>query len=185
MWGWIVTKITIENQETKLKTLIKDLGIEVKNLTLNDANADYENVKLFSKDVLTKKNYSLKVKDAETVGKVFQQLEKLEITDAFVSRLNHSKLDSLKKEVKIMAIKAAKNKATYLLNAIDEQIGKALIVEERENNLAQFGNSKVRGNSMLSNFRIGRGDKQEDINNEIQFKKIKIEAFIFVKFGIK
>lgn len=73
---------------------------------------------------VNKKEYTLKVKNAIELGRMFQELEKLEITDAFISKVNHSKIDSLRKEVRILAIKAAKDKADYLLTAIGEQTGK-------------------------------------------------------------
>ena len=180
-------KVTIESQEEKLKTYLKDIGVDIKNLYLSDANADYVKVKWRTKDVLTKKDYTLKVYTATTVGQVFQQLDKLEITDAFIAKVYHSKLDSLKKEVKILAIKAAKNKADYLLTAIGEQTGKPLIVQERENDIKPISGVNIRGSRSegiyYSNpFIDGISQDKEE---ELQFKKIKIEAFIYVKFAIK
>jgi uncharacterized protein YggE len=180
-------KVTIESQEEKLKTYLKDIGVDIKNLYLSDANADYVKVKWRTKDVLTKKDYTLKVSTATTVGQVFQQLDKLEITDAFIAKVNHSKLDSLKKEVKILAIKAAKNKADYLLTAIGEQTGKPLIIQECENGISQKAGVTLKGSRsietpyIIDGINIRGSDKEE----ELQFKKIKIEAFIYVKFAIK
>lgn len=180
-------KVTIESQEEKLKAYLKDIGVDIKNLYLSDANADYVKIKWRSKDVLTKKDYTLKVSTATTVGQVFQQLDKLEITDAFIAKVDHSKLDSLKKEVKILAIKAAKNKADYLLTAIGEQTGKPLIVQERENGITPISGVNYRGSRAsetayyVDGVKVTGNDKEE----ELQFKKIKIEAFIYVKFAIK
>ena len=174
-------KVTIEIQEEILKTYLKDIGVDIKNLYLSDANADYVKVNWRTKDVLTKKDYTLKVSNATTVGQVFQQLDKLEITDAFIAKVNHSKLDSLNKEVKILAIKAAKNKADYLLTAIGEQTGKPLIVEERENGITSRAKVLYSGRYVDG----VRSTSDSDNEEELQFKKIKIEAFIYVKFAIK
>lgn len=178
-------KVTIEEQEEKLKNAVKLLGIDLTNLYLSDANADYVKVRWQKKDVLTKKDYTLKVSNATTVGQVFQELEKLEITDAFISRVSHSKLDSLRKEVKIMAIKAAKDKADYLLTAIGEQTGKPLIIKENETlPLSNLTGVNIRGGRSESFFIDGVKvrDKEDD---EIQFQKIKIQTSIYVKFSIK
>ncbi len=180
-------KVTIEEQEEKLKTAIKLLGIDLTNLYLSDANADYVKVRWQKKDVLTKKDYTLKVTNATTVGQVFLELEKLEITDAFISRVNHSKMDSLKKEVKIQAIKAAKDKADYLLTAIGEQTGKPLVIKENEilHNQTR-ANVNIRGSRSESTEYFIDGIKVSDKeNNEIQFQKIKIQTSIYVKFSIK
>ena len=181
-------KVTIESQEEKLKASLKEVGIDIKQLSLSDANADYVTVKWMKKDVITKKNYTLKVSDATTVGLAFQQLEKLEITDAFISRVNYSKLDSLKKEVKIQAIKAAKNEADYLLSAIGEQTGKPLVVQESEKPVTArtAGVAIGRGrNRMKMKAYSDEASNEGEKEDEIQFEKIKVEAAIYVKFSIK
>jgi uncharacterized protein len=180
-------KVTIEEQEEKIKSAVKSLGIDLTNLFLSDANADYVKVYWWTKDVLTKKNYTLKVSDATTVGKVFKELEKLEITDANISRVNHSRLDSLRKAVKIIAIKAAKDKADYLLVAIGEQTGKPLVIKENEilPNRA-LANVSFRGSrSSETEYYVDGVKMKSDDSNEIQFQKIKIQTSIYVKFSIK
>lgn len=178
-------KVTVESQEEKLKTYLKDIGVDINNLYLSDATADYVKVKWWTKDVLTNKDYTLKVSNATIVGQVFQQLDKLNITDAYISKVNHSKLDSLKSEVKILAIKAAKNKADYLLSAIGEQTGKPLIVREIENTTQTPGvYSQTRG-SRSSYFIDGQKVVGSDKLDDLEFKKINIEAYIYVKFEIK
>ncbi len=180
-------KITIESQEEKLKALLKEINIPTSNLYLSDANADYVKVKFRTKDVLTKKDYTLKVSNATAVGQVFQQLEKLEINDANVSKVSHSKIDSLRKEIRIAAIKAAKTKADYLLNAIGEQTGKPLIVRENSNGNLEFNynrNSNTRVTS-YQNVRFLDDSEKSSADEEIQFQKIKIQSSIYVKFLIK
>jgi uncharacterized protein YggE len=178
-------KVTIGEQEEKLKNTIQLLGIDMANLTLTDANADYVKIHWKNKDVLTKKDYTLKVSNATTLGQVFQELDKLEITDAFISSVNHSKMDSLRKEIKIAAIKAAKNKADYLLTAIGEQTGKPLIIKETvENNSSS--NVNFRGSRSNETYYYIDGIKVKDSDeNQIQFQKIKIQSSIYVKFSIK
>ena len=177
------TKVTIEEQEEKLKTAVTSVGVNLANLFVSDANADYVTVKWRTKDVLTKKEYLLKVGDAVKVGKVFQELEKLQIMDAYISKVNHSKLDSLKKEVKIMAIKAAKNKADYLLAAIGEKTGKALVVQERDNTFDSRLLNTYQANYV--DYEKSKFSSTTDTDYKIQFQKIKIQSAIYVKFLIK
>lgn len=49
-------KISIEEQEEKLKNAVKSLDIDLSNLYLSDVNADYVTVRWKKKDVLTKKS---------------------------------------------------------------------------------------------------------------------------------
>jgi uncharacterized protein YggE len=179
-------KVTIEEQEDKLKSAVKSLGIDLANLYLSDANADYVKIRWQKKDVLTKKDYILKVSNATTVGKVFQELEQLEITDALISKVSHSKIDSLRKEVRIMAIKAAKAKSEYLLTAIGEQTGKALIVTENPQTIyrTEYQNMATRNINSVASTTAGVYSSM-DKDNEIEFQKIKLTSSIYVKFSIK
>jgi uncharacterized protein len=178
-------KITIEEQEGKLKLLIQSLNIDMSNLSISDADADYVRVSWQKKDVLTKKNYSLKVSDAASVSKVFQGLDNLEITEANIDKVKYSKIDSLRKEVRILAIKAAKDKADYMLAAIGEKTGKPLIINENVTLPTSNVVGSMRGQRSAGNVIYIDGIKvKENEENEIQFEKIKIQISIYVKFGI-
>jgi len=72
-------KIWIEFQEKQLKESLNTLNIPISSLSMADANADYVKVSWQKRDVLTKKDYQLKVGNATTVGKVFQELEKFKM----------------------------------------------------------------------------------------------------------
>lgn len=179
-------KVTIAKQDEALKKAIESLGISVSNLSLSDANADYVRVNWKSKDVLTKKSYVLKVGDAATVGKVFEQLDTLVIRDAYISKTSHSKIDEFKKEVRINAIKAAKNKADYLLEAIGEATGKALVVVDNPNGTVKtYEDQQYSPRRYYANSNVQETIKYEGNNEEIQFQKIKLSASVYVKFGIK
>jgi uncharacterized protein YggE len=179
------TKVTLEEQEEKLKAAVKALAINPANLSLADANADYVKVHWQKKDVLTQKNYSLKVSDAETLGRVLQELERLEITDAAIARVSHSQLEVLRKEVRIAAIRAARDKADYLLTAIGEHPGKPLIVRE-ENHPDNAALSNVLLNrAVYSPGSAPESSKAKGSDEDLQFQKVKIQSTIYVKFAIK
>ncbi len=180
-------KKMIEEQEEKLKSAIKSLGIDLRNLSLSDANADYVRVPWKKKDVLTRKYYTLKVSTATLVGQVFQKLDSLEITEASISKVSHSKIDSLRKEIKIMAIKAAKDKADYLLATIGEQTGKPLIIRENEHQVHVVSNVSNQNYLNIRGSRVGEAYYVDGVKveNEIEFQKIKIQSNIYVKFLIK
>lgn len=180
------TKITIQEQEDSLKVKLKSIGIDLSNLYLNDVNADFVKISWSKKDVLTKKDYTLKVSDAAEVKQVFQELENLQITDASISKVSHSKIDSLRKVVRIKAIKAAKEKAEYLLAAIDEQIGKPLIIRENMPQYYSQDTYRMNSRSNYSYMQVGGvsssyGDKELE---EIEFQKINLSTSIYIKFLI-
>lgn len=181
-------KISIEKQEMDLKNAIQSLGIDLKNLSMKGAVASYQKVKWAKKDVMANSRYLLKVKDAKTVAEVFDKLEVLKITNARISKVDHSKIKEYKKETRIDAIKAAKEKADYLLEAIGEEVGMPLYIRE----IAPSENSSYRpGNALISNtLSKSRNENSfEDfglgLSEDLQFEKIIVRSSIYVKFEIK
>jgi hypothetical protein len=159
-------KMALDKQETDLKAALTELGIPLANLTLNDANADYRRVKIGKKDLIAQKSFLLKLSDVSTLDKVYKKLDAQNVEDAFISKLNHTKLQDYAKENRIKAIKAAKEKVDYLLAAVGQMSGKPYMINEVENTIYNTpGNSYdgynyygYRGgrNSYLSNKRVSK-----------------------------
>lgn len=178
-------KVTIEAQEKQLREALATLNLPLSNLSIADANADYVKVSWQKRDVLTKKEYQLKVSSATTVGKVFQELEKMKIQDGYIDHVSHSAIDSLRKQVRIEAIKAAKEKSDYLLNAIGQETGKALIVSESENStITRQDIARMPNKSLNYISGVAFYDSLDKIP-EIEFQKIKLSYSIYTKFSIK
>ena len=178
-------KVTIESQEKQLREALTTLSIPISNLSVADANADYVKVSWQKRDVLTKKEYLLKVGNATTVGKVFQELEKMKIQDGYIDHVSHSAIDSLRTQVRIEAIKAAKEKSNYLLNTVGQKTGNALVVSELENStitrtdIARMPNKSLNYISGVELF------ESVDKEPEIEFQKIKLSYSIYTKFTIQ
>lgn len=176
---------TIEMQENKLKEILQSLNIPIENLSLADANANYIRIKWTKKDVISRAEYVLKVKDATELGAVFEKFDELKIEDAYILRVSHSKIETFKKEVRIMAIKAAKEKADYLLTAIGSETGKPIEVYELKDQSLNF---RLEDQYLLRGNRSGGTTYHVDGikgGKVIQFQKIKLQAQIFVRFAIK
>jgi uncharacterized protein YggE len=177
------SKVTVEKQEVELKATVKGLGIDVANLTLSDAMADLLPKKFRSDDVIATKAYLLKVGDAEMVRKVFMELDRLQIEDARIHHVSHSKEVELRREQRIKAVKAAKDKADYLLEAIGERNGAAQEVREVQDLEALPGVQmrQLYANERLENMN-GSWDGYKDLG--VGFSRITINAAVYVKFAI-
>ncbi len=177
-------KITIEEQEKSLMKALLSIGIGLDRLTLSDANTNVVKINWKKNDLINKKEYTLKLSTAQEVGAVYAELDKIEITQAHITRVTHSKLDSLKKELRIEAIKNAKEKADYLLKAIGEQTGSPLIVKEVEkssiNSINNVSGRGARGGMDMDKVYLF----EPELKGVIQFQKINLHSSIYVKFGI-
>lgn len=175
-------KIGIVQQEEALKQGLINIGIPIENLKLAGALANYTQVRRSRKDVIAQKQYRLMVTNANTLGKVFDVLDELKIEDASIARVSHSKIEEYRKEVKILAIKIAKEKADYLLGAIGEQTGKPMVVKEVDfNRMASNQRSNVAYPEIEEQLYYDMGA----YGSGIQFQHITLKSTMYVKFEIK
>lgn len=173
----------VKVQEGELKEALLELGVDINKLTLSNANADFVRVGFLKKDVLKKATYTLLLKDANQLGKVFAKLDDIEVNRAFISKLDHSNMIELRKELRIKAIKLAKEKADYLLNAIGEKTGKPISVVETSN-LGLMYNSRGSNNIYNSQMKF-ESDSRYTNEQSLNFEKINIQSSIHVKFRIE
>jgi len=177
-------KISIEQQEEELKRAIQSLEIDLNNLSLKGLAANYRKVGWSKRDVMARSEYNLKVKDAQTAGQVFDKLEALKIKDANISKVDHSKIEEYKKETRISAIKAAKEKADYLLEAIGEKTGTPIYVQEVSlSEVNAYQQNRPAYNVLASNYYADPSSYKE--SDELEFEKIIVRSSIYVKFGIQ
>ncbi|MCU0444761.1 MAG: SIMPL domain-containing protein [Microscillaceae bacterium] len=172
-------KLSIESQEEKMKTELKNAGFDLKNLSLADAGANFSRLRGGKKDVIASKRYTLKVATVEELNKAFDIFDKLDIQEADVLRVHHTEMEKYRKEIKIKAIQAAKVKAEYLLEAIGEKLGKPLEIVELDdyNDISPV----FRNQTANVNYYQDAVAASEAIN----FQKIKIRYSVKAKFEIK
>lgn len=178
-------KISITKQENDLKQNIKELGIDLSNLTLNSADADYTKVRKSAKDVLINKSYILKISGTDQLSKVYERLDRINVLDAFISKYDHSKIIELQKENQIKALKIAKEKIDYLLDALGQKAKSPIEIREIENyvqNATVYGRNRNLASNAMQVY--GGEGIMQDSNSEIAFKKIKIKSSFLVKYEI-
>ena len=172
----------IQIQEEKLKKALVKNNISLEFLSLSDANSEILTQKKKDIGYLVKKTFTLQLSTADQVSKVAKELQDLNIMEASIVKLEHSKIDSLRKEVRIAAIKAAKDKAEYLLQAIGEQLDKPIEIREIGDEPFYIDNKAISNNSFLE-FSPGSTNSEEKAG--MGFEKIKISFSYFIKYGIK
>ena len=175
-------KITIEFQEAEVKKQLQKAGFNLDKLSLADASSGIVTVKRKKQEVLASKNYVIKVATTKEIASVFEVLDTVEALNADITKVAHSEIEKYRKEVKILAVKAAKEKAIYMLGAIDETVGKPLMIQERESYddvipVTRMANMKAMA---MENRELAA----EDIP-ELTFQKIKLKYSVFARFEIK
>ena len=169
---------TIDLQEQKLRNALVKSKIDPANLSLADAGSEIIKDKKREIGFKLTKEFVLQVKNSDEVTSVFKELYAINIKESSILKTEHSKIDSLRKEVRIAAIKAAKAKAEYLAAAIDEQIGKPVEIREQEDIPYYRENTS---NSTLNS----RPNEASDKAVETNFKKFTIKFSYYIKYSIK
>ncbi len=172
-------KMSLEDQERKLRERLKASNIPAADLTVSDMDAAFTRVRWFEKDVVAEKTYTLKVTGAEKLSAAFDALKDLNVKDAGLSRVDYSKKEELKKQLRTEAIQKAKEQAKSMLAAIDETMGKPLYIFEHSNNIYPVAMYAKRGVMSME------AADQAGAEEPLEFRKIKFTANVDAKFEIK
>lgn len=168
---------TLNDQENRLKKIVKDLGVDMSNLVLADASSNVIIKKQKEKGVSQTKDYLLRLSSAAQVSQVFEALYENDIKEAGITKIDHTKITEVRKQTRINAIKAAKDKATYLLDAIGEQLGKPLSISEVDH---VNTNVLYTRSNLVNYYNVGGGPEEN-----LAFKKISISYEYFIRYSIK
>jgi uncharacterized protein YggE len=172
------TDDNLEIQVEELKKELAKIGIPEDLISMSNAGANYIRVSWSRKDVISSANFTIFVATADQVAAVFKVLDELDIHGAYINHTSHSDIEFIRKKVRIEAVKAAKDKAIYMLEAIGGELGAPQIIKET---------SPAGVGMMVPNVAMDqpRQAYQSKTGGTIMFRKIKIQTSVFVRFGIK
>ena len=125
-------KISVESQQRDMIAALKRLDVNVEK-QLKVANLSSE---FFKKNtsVATAK-YQLQLGSSAEVGKVWQALDGLGISNVSILKVSHTQIEQYKAEVRIEAMRNAKRNASTLAEAIGQKIGKCFYIYDSNNDV--------------------------------------------------
>jgi uncharacterized protein YggE len=180
------TKVEIETLEKQLQQAVKDAGIAKENFQIENIYGGTTHWWYTRKDkpvdILENKRYVLKVSELSKIDNILSKVDGKGIESVNIGRYTHSKMSEFRKELKIKALQAAKDKANYLLQSIGEQAGGVLEIQEVTD---EEGNVPMYQRGYMSN--VASQVRMDDVNGgaDIDFKKIKIRYEMKASFAIK
>ncbi|WP_214226949.1 SIMPL domain-containing protein [Pedobacter sp. B4-66] len=174
-------KVEITTLESQLYAAVQKAGIDKGNLTINDLSS-YAIVteKKKNPDYLASKQYRLKVSDLNKWNDIIGAIDPKGIAYTNVDSYDYSKIETLKKELKIKALQAAKEKASYLVEALGDKLGSVIDIQEVNNE--QYPQPMYRNVMMM---KAESADMAGGPAPEIDFKKIKLNYIMNTVFEIK
>ena len=165
---------------------LNEIGIDLnKDLSIKDFVSNFKSYWLSKSDVILTKEYQLIVHDTKVLQKVFFEFQKLGISNVTIEKLDNIKIEQFRKEVKINAVKAAKDKAESLTASLNQTIGRAIYIQELEN--PYFANA-LQGRAAGMNVRMksaASGYSDDSSAPDVEFEKINLQYSILVRFELK
>lgn len=175
-------KVDITTLENQLYAAVQKAGLEKENLTINDLSSyNYATEKKKNPDFLASKQYRLKVTDLNKWNLILGAIDPKGIAYTNIESYDYSKIESLKKDLKIKALQAARVKAAYLVEALGDKLGSVIDIQEVNNE--QYPQPMYRTSMMMKSAMAD--SNAEAAPAEIDFKKIKLNYTMNTVFEIK
>jgi len=170
-------RVEITALENQLYNAVLKAGLAKEDLMINNvASYNYATEKKKNPDFLASKQYRLKVSDLNKFNEIMSAIDVKGISSTNIESYDYSKIETLKKELKIKALLAARDKATYMVTALGEKLAGVIEIQDGGDNVVQ----PVYRTYMMKT-------EMADATSvpEIDFKKIKLNFTVNAVFEIK
>jgi uncharacterized protein YggE len=176
-------KVSIDKIRQDFLTAVRSLGLPDSAVSVAAYDGYNGNPWLKKKNKKTELyssiTYQVKLKSAAQVDQLVDKLDDNATSNFYIARTSHSKLTEFRKNLKIQAVKAAKEKAGYLAEAINEQVGVAVTINEPNEYFQPYYNNMASNSVMKMEVNQSADQPQAD------FKKIKLKYDVTVVFALK
>jgi uncharacterized protein YggE len=173
-------KVEITTLENQLYNAVLKAGIAKEDLMVNNVSSyNYITQKKKNPDFLASKQYRLKVSDLNKWNEIIAAIDAKGIASTNIESYDYSKITSLKKELKVKALLAAKEKAAYMVEALGDKLGNVIDIQEINNEA--YPQTMYRANTMMMK---AESDVAADAV-DLDFKKIKLNYVVNTVFEIK
>jgi hypothetical protein len=172
-------RVTIDVLEAQLEKGVKDAGIAKEDFTMNNVSAwnnTYQKKK--APDFLASKQYLIKLHDLNKFNQILAKVDPKGIQSTNIDSYDYSKINDLKNDLKLKALLAARDKASFLVNGLGDKLGQAINITESDN--SSFPQPRA-----VMMFAKASADSAGPAESDIDFKKIKLSFQIQAVFEIK
>jgi uncharacterized protein YggE len=153
---------------------ISDSAISIASYEGNNYNYWYWKKRKKDIDMYASIAYQIKFKESKKMDQLIDVLDDEATANFQIIKATHSKIQEYRRQLKIQAVKAAKEKGIYLTEAVSEKLGEAItIIEPDENTIMSSVENNMRL-SQYSNAMVKEVQLQDagSANTAVDFKKL-------------
>ena len=142
-----------------------------------------------SPDLFATITYQVKFKSSDLMDRLVEKLDDDATQNFLIVATSHSRMTEYRKQLKIKAVQAAKDKGIYLTEAIGEKLGEAIKINEPgepdlvDGNGVANDNIRLRGRSSINNY--CKAEPFSPKVQEVDFKKIRLRFEVEVEYALK
>ncbi len=178
-------KISIDKIKSDFLTQARSVGIADTSISIAAYDGTDTNPWLKKKkkknELFASISYLLKVKNSTQLDQLVARLDDEATQNFFIQRTTHSRLAEFRKQLKIAAIKAARDKGQYLTEAAGESLGVAVTINEPSEYYIPYYNMR-QANTMMRDQEMAQSAPEQD---PVDFRKIKLKYDVTVVFALK
>jgi uncharacterized protein len=183
-------KVKLEDIKSNFLALCKTAGVADSNISIagysGNERWDYYSYRRrrTEPDFMASIAYTVKVSSSEKLDAIVAAVNDKALDNFYVSHTSHSDIEKLRREVKTNALKASKDKASYLAKSIGEEVGEALLIQEIDNGMVSDNSFK---NSNGGGIYANAVSMQMETSSPSapDFEKIKLRYEVQCEFGLK
>lgn len=178
-------KIPIDRIKQDFLNAVKAVGIPDSLVSIAAYDAYQANPWLRKKkkkeELFASITYQLKLRNSRQMDDLVNRLDDDATQNFYIQKTTHSQLEAFKKQLKIEAVKNAKEKAGYLAGAIDEKIGTAITINEPHEYYQPYYNQAMMMRESVAKAEMAMDDSQQPVD----FRKIKLRYDVTVVFALQ
>ena len=165
------TKVPLAMIEKDLRKSLRKIGISDEAIRTQEVG-DYWRQR--GKEFLIGKQLDIRLTDFEQINSIIRSVNTWGIESMRIGELKHKDLPMYRKQGKIEALKAAREKASYLVAAMGQQLGEVIrIIEPADNNISRYLPFQAQSN-------VSMGTAATE-----QYRVIKLRYEMTARFAIK
>ena len=172
-------KISVDEQQREMLAALKKLGVKPDSqLKMVDLTSSY-----FKRgNALAKAQYELKLGSAVEVAKVWRALDGLGISQVTVQKVSHTDLEKFKAETRTEAIRAARDNARALAEAIDQKAGKCFWIADYSSPVRTvYAAANLKSRAMVEEASFDAVVEEEGL----EFQTINLQHRVQAKFVLR